>query len=113
MRYRIFLLAALLLVSTNALADADVMNPNSARPVKDIARDLGVTPEQFQNCFYNVSPTPGAGRPESADRVQNNKKILLPCLQKANPAITNETLDGVMDRYRPGGHNAQVPMDAR
>ncbi|MBI1214602.1 MAG: hypothetical protein GC185_02140 [Alphaproteobacteria bacterium] len=79
------------------------------RPVAAIAHDLGVTPGQFVACFDMVNPTPGGNRPESETRVKSNKAALLPCLQKANPDITNEKLDEVMDRYRPGGHEAQVP----
>lgn len=79
------------------------------RPVAAIARDLNVTQEQFVACFENVRPTPGGARPESQARVQANKQVLLPCLQRANPAITNDKLDAVMDRYRPGGREAQVP----
>jgi len=79
------------------------------RPVGAIARDLDITPEQFVACFENVRPTPGGARPESQARVQNNKQVLLPCLQRANPAITNDKLDAVMDHYRPGGREAQVP----
>ncbi len=80
------------------------------RPANDISRDLGITPNQFVECFDNVNPTPGGARPESAERVQANKQILLPCLQKANPKVTNDLLDEVMDRYRPGGHEAQIPV---
>jgi hypothetical protein len=35
--------------------------------------------------------------------------VLLSCLQKVNPTITNDSLDTVMDRYRPGGREAQMP----
>jgi hypothetical protein len=80
------------------------------RPVAAIARDLNVTQEQFVACFENVRPTPGGARPESQARVQTNKQVLLPCLQRANPAITNDKLDAVMDRYRPGGRAAQIPQ---
>lgn len=104
----------LLLVTVSALtttqADA-VMKNDPKRPVADISKDLGITPEQFIACFNNVSPTPGGNRPESGERVRANKAVLLPCLQEANAEITNERLDTVMDRYRPGGHEAQVPMD--
>jgi hypothetical protein len=80
------------------------------RPVKEISHDLGVTPEQFVECFNHVNPTPDGARPESGKRVHANKRVLLACLQKVNPAIDNDTLDKVMDRYRPGGRAAQVPM---
>jgi len=107
---------ALLVTATAAVADAPADNAppmlanDPQRPVAAIAHDLGVTPEQFVACFNGVHPTPGGGHPESAARVKGNKAVLLPCLQKANPAITNEKLDAVMDRYRPGGHDAQVPL---
>jgi len=78
------------------------------RPVAQIARDLGIRPHQFNACFEHVRPAPQGSRPEGA-RVHDNKAKLLPCLQKANPAITNEKLDEVMDRYRPGGREAQEP----
>lgn len=88
-----------LLLAGPALGESMLRNdPN--RPVDKISKDLGVTPEQFVACFGNVSPAPRGKHPER-DRVQSNKKVLLPCLQKANPAITNESLDAVMDRYRP------------
>lgn len=80
------------------------------RPVAAIAQDLGVTAVQFVACFSAVNPMPAGGRPESAQRVKANKGVLLTCLQLANPAITNDSLDRVMDRYRPGGHAAQVPL---
>lgn len=32
-----------------------------------------------------------------------NKSILLPCLHAADPEITNDMLDAVMDKYRPEG----------
>lgn len=87
-----------------------VLKNDPNRPTGAIARDLGVTQAQFIACFNNVNPTPGGERPESEDRVKANKSVLLPCLQKANPAITNGSLDEVMDRYRPGGRAAQEPM---
>ncbi len=95
---------------TTAVANPPVMKNDPKRPVNDISRDLGITPEQFVACFNNVNPTPGGARPESIERVHMNKSVLLPCLQEANPAITNESLDSVMDRYRPGGKEAQEPQ---
>ncbi|MCL1125691.1 hypothetical protein [Shewanella surugensis] len=58
----------------------------------------------------NVNPTPGGARPQSSESVHTNKKVLLTCLQKTNPEITNDSLDRVMDHYRPGGKEAQKPM---
>lgn len=88
-----------------ALADND---PN--RPTDRISRDLGVTQAQFIACFEPVQPAVGE-RPTS-ERTHANKRLLLGCLQAANPAITNESLDTVMDRYRPGGREAQMPGPA-
>lgn len=65
--------------------------------------------EQFVACFDNVHPAKQGERPEN-ERIQSNKAVLLGCLQKANTTITNEKLDKIMDRYRPGGHEAQVPQ---
>ena len=82
--------------ATPALADND---PN--RPTGKIAADLGIKEAQFKECFMPVRPEPNK-RPSGA-RQRSNKALLLPCLQKANPDITNELLDTVMDRYRPEG----------
>lgn len=94
-----------------AMANPPILKNDPKRPTKEIAQDLGVTQDQFIECFSHVNPTPGGERPESGERVHANKKVLLECLQKANPDITNESLDTVMDKYRPGGRAAQVPMD--
>lgn len=91
-------------------ADPQMLRNDPKRPINEISRDLGITPKQFVECFNNVNPRPGGNRPESGERVQANKQVLLPCLQKANPSITNDSLDTVMDRYRPGGREAQVPV---
>ena len=105
-----------LLLAQAALAQQPTPNPppvlrnDPKRPVAAISQDLGVTAEQFVACFRNVSPTPEGGRPETEAYVRANKAILLSCLQQANPLITNEALDHVMDRYRPGGHAAQEPL---
>ncbi|OZG74722.1 hypothetical protein BTA51_07035 [Hahella sp. CCB-MM4] len=99
------------LIISTAAANPPVMKNDPKRPVDEISRDLGITPDQFIECFNNVNPTPGGARPESSERVHMNKSVLLPCLQKANPAITNDSLDTVMDRYRPGGREAQEPRN--
>ncbi len=94
----------IVLVAVSAEAQPVLRNdPN--RPVNAISHDLGVTPEQFVACFRNVNPAPKGTRASGA-RERANKAILLPCLQKANPAITNATLDAVMDKYRPEGRVA-------
>ncbi|WP_425071825.1 hypothetical protein [Sagittula sp. S175] len=71
------------------------------RPTGKIAADLGITEQQFIACFGNVRPGPNHA-PDSATQ-RANKARLLPCLQQANPSITNASLDTVMDRYRPEG----------
>ena len=83
-----------------------VMRDDPNRPVDKISRDLGVTPEQFRVCFSNVNPAPRGSMPEGNQK-HANKSVLLSCLQKSNPSITNDSLDQVMDRYRPGGSAAQ------
>ena len=87
---------ALILLSTPAAADND---PN--RPTDLIAADLGVSEAEFKTCFMDVQPD-GDKSPSGA-RQRMNKAILLPCLQDANPIITNAMLDSVMDKYRPEG----------
>ena len=78
-------------------------------PAKEISSGLGISQKEFIECFKNVRPAQGAN-PNTA-KVHSNKKALLSCLQKSNSTITNEMLDEVMDQYRPGGHQAQVPGD--
>ena len=88
------------------LTTTGVLRDDPHRPVDSISRDLGVTPEQFRVCFSNVNPAPRGAMPEGNQK-HANKSVLLGCLQKANPSITNDSLDQVMDRYRPGGRAAQ------
>lgn len=83
-----------------------VMRDDPHRPVDQISRDLGVTPDQFRACFNDVNPAPQGSLPGSNQK-HANKQVLLSCLQRANPNITNNSLDAVMDRYRPGGRAAQ------
>ena len=111
MKYRFGFLLLCYSVVTPALANPPILKNDPKRPVKEISRDLGVSAEQFIECFSHVNPTPGGARPESTERVHANKKVLLSCLQAANPAIINDALDTVMDRYRPGGRAGQVPLD--
>ena len=101
-------LLCLLLVFGMASAAPAPMNNDPKRPVKAISHDLGVKPAEFIACFRQVHPAQQGEHP-SQMRVHANKAVLLTCLQQANPAITNEKLDQVMDRYRPGGHAAQQP----
>jgi hypothetical protein len=82
------------------------MRDDPRRPVDQISRELGVTPEQFRTCFNDVNPAPQGSMPGSNQK-HANKQVLLSCLQRDNPRITNNSLDAVMDQYRPGGRAAQ------
>lgn len=86
---------------TGPLYGQDLMRADPNRPTDKIAADLGVTEDEFIACFWNVNPDPDHAPDGSTQRA--NKAILLPCLQKANPEITNDRLDKVMDSYRPEG----------
>ncbi|MBU3617803.1 hypothetical protein [Polynucleobacter sp. JS-Fieb-80-E5] len=83
-----------------------MMRDDPRRPVDQISRGLGVTPDQFRACFNDVNPAPQGSLPGSNQK-HANKQVLLSCLQRANPSITNNSLDAVMDQYRPGGRAAQ------
>jgi len=67
------------------------------RPVDLVAKDLGVTPEQFREAFKNVHPAPKGDRPTEAQRAEN-RKVLSEAL-----GVSPEKLDAVMDKYRPEG----------
>jgi len=90
-------------------AAAPLLSDDPKRPVNPISHDLGVSPDVFRTCFAHVQPAAQGDRP-TQDRVHSNKSILLNCLQRSNPSITNDMLDAVMDRYRPGGREAQEPL---
>ena len=85
------------------------LSDDPRRPVDQISRDLGIPVSVFRSCFSNVQPAAQGDHPTS-ERVHANKAILLACLQRSNPKITNQSLDTVMDRYRPGGREAQEPQ---
>ncbi len=108
-----FILAALTVLSLTGLAFAQIPPPPGSpmrndphRPVDQISGGLGVTADQFRACFNHVTPAQQGSLPE-ANQKHANKQVLLSCLQKSNPSITNDSLDAVMDRYRPGGRAAQ------
>lgn len=96
-------LILILLFSPIIFAEPMLQN-DPKRPTAQIAHDLGITQEQFVECFNNVTPSPQGQHPSGAHQ-QMNKSVLLPCLQQYNPDITNEKLDQVMDIYRPEGPN--------
>ena len=91
-------LLALALSATAAAADND---PH--RNVACVAQKIGVTNAQFTACFLPVQPDP-AHDPSGATQ-RANKVLLLPCLRKAKPALTNRALDRAMDACRPEGPN--------
>lgn len=97
---------AAIALTTGALAAGPGQFDNDPkRPVASIAAALDITADQFVACFNDVNPAP-AGTKASRTREHANKDILLPCLQEANPAITNASLDAVMDAHRPEGRVA-------
>ena len=109
MRLNIYLLLTLALLGSAHAQERERPRPlgnDPKRPVQQISRDLNVSSEQFVSCFEGVRPASQGERP-SGERVHGNKAVLLACLQKANPGLTNDQLDTVMDRYRPGGREAQ------
>lgn len=71
--------------------------PDGDRPVEAIARDLGVTPEQFRAAFSRVQPAPKGQRPTPEQRARN-RQVLSEAL-----GVSPEKLDKVMDKYRPEG----------
>lgn len=108
MRFYLLVLAvsgAGVVASTAIAQQATPLTNDPRRPVEAIAADLEIAPEQFVSCFADVNPAPQGTRASGA-RERANKAILLPCLQAANPAITNDRLDQVMDKYRPEGRVA-------
>ena len=67
------------------------------RPVELIAKDLGVTPEQFREAFKKVTPAERGQRP-TEEQLHSNHQILAEAL-----GVSIEKLDAVMDKYRPEG----------
>jgi hypothetical protein len=77
------------------------------RPVAEIAKELGVTPEQFREAFKKVQPA-GAGQEPTPQQRQRNRKVLSEAL-----GVSPERLDEVMDKYRPGGRGTNGPARSR
>lgn len=82
-------------------------DPDGGRPVEAIARELGVTPEQFREAFRKVTPAPHGQQPSEAQREQN-RKLLSEALN-----VSPEKLDAVMDKYRPEGPPPDRPPPGR
>ncbi len=91
-------LALLFSMSGISIAAADD-DPN--RDVGCISSQIGVSDAQFRTCFLPVMPDPDHDPDGQTQRA--NKAKLLPCLQEANPALTNRALDMAMDACRPEG----------
>lgn len=70
-----------------------------AHPTDLIAADLNISEQAFVDCFIGVTPNRNHAPDSAAQRA--NKAIMLPCLQSANPAITDDVLDAVMISYQP------------
>jgi len=105
--FKRILVATIVFISWNAIAQPDMLPNDPRRPTEVINRDLGIRQEQFVACFQNVHPANQCERPTN-DRVHSNKAVLLGCLQKTDVGIANEMLGEVMDRYRSGGHETQM-----
>ena len=89
------------LVLLAAGAEAQTMSRGDAqRLVVAASHELGVSPWQLAGCFRDARGAVPA-TPDASARTQARDAVLLPCLQKANPAITAETLDAVIERHRP------------
>ena len=73
-------------------------DPDHGRPVELVARDLGMTPEQFCEApikMRKVRPAPRGVCPPNPKR-KANRKALSEAL-----GVSPERLDAVMDKYRP------------
>ena len=107
---RSLILSASLIIHAQAVQAQAILKNDPNRPVAAISHDLGITSDQFVTCFNDVHPAAQGTHPTDT-KVHTNKAHLLACLRGYNRAITNESLDQVMDRYRPGGNEAQVPQN--
>ena len=84
-------------------ADGPAEDQDHGRPVEQVAKELGVTPEKFREVFKKVRPAPPGQQPTEAQR-QQNRKVLSEGL-----GVSPERLDEVMDKYRPGGKVGNGP----
>ena len=99
----LFFIAGLSALTLATVATSQSLRSDANRPTDLIAPDLGVSESTFIECFGDVLPARNFA--PSGQRKRENKAKLLPCLQTANPSISNALLDAVMDRYRPEGRN--------
>lgn len=94
---------ALCLANARAQAPRPPQDEDHGRPVAQVAKELGVTPEQFRAAFRKVHPAGPGRQPTEAQRRQN-RKVLSESL-----GVSPERLDEVMDKYRPGGRGDNWP----
>ena len=94
MRLRFLPAAVLLLAAAHAPAQT-----GTGPTVEQISARLGVQPREFRACYANVTPAPKGQRP-SAAKVLRDRKVLLQCLQTANPLITADRLDNAVGGYQ-------------
>lgn len=66
-------------------------NEPKGPPIEKIARDLGTTPERFQQIADRLLPRHPAGLPTEAQKMQFASAL----------EISVERLDEVMEKYRP------------
>ena len=78
-------------------------DPDHGRPVEAVAKELGVTAEQFREAFKLVTPAKRGEEPTETQK-QNNRKVLSEAL-----GVDPDKLDAVMDKYRPEGPNQRPP----
>ena len=103
---QLFILMGIASTPKAGAAAPAMLSDDPKRPVDQISSDLAIPASIFKACFSKVQPSSQGNRP-TRERVHANKAVLLACLQQSNPKITNQSLDTVMDRYRPVGKEAQ------
>jgi len=62
-------------------------------PVQNMSADLGVTPQQFEQCMKSGKAAHVSGETE--------KGVVVQCLQKINPSITIDQFKATMMKYKP------------
>lgn len=80
-----------------------IQDEDHGRPVAQIAKELGVTPEQFRAAFQKVHPAGPGERPTQEQRIANRTAL------SQALGVSPERLDEVMDKYRPGGRGDNGP----
>jgi len=94
-------IAAAIVVVASASAEAQPSRAEAQRIATAISQDLGVSLWTFAGCARGVSSAPQVAAATDEGRAEARRAVLLPCLQKANPAITADMLDAAIARHRP------------